>query len=173
LAQVYGIVKQHGGAINVASTPGQGTAFVIYLPLVVEAQPDAPQAAETRAAAGGSECILLVEDNEDLREALAQSLTSLGYRVLPAQDALAAIRIAAGASEPVDLVLSDLVMPGWSGVELFEALRIDHPEAKLLLMTGHPINDTRMQAMQNIEHWIQKPFALAALTEKVRMLLDR
>jgi signal transduction histidine kinase len=172
LAQVYGIVKQHGGAINVASTSDQGTSFVIYLPLV-EAQPDTDEATETLAAAGGSERILLVEDNADLREALAQSLASLGYHVLPAEDALAAVQIAADASEPIDLVLSDLVMPGWSGAELFAALRIDHPEAKLLLMTGHPINDTRMQAMQDVEHWIQKPFALAALTEKVRSLLDR
>jgi PAS domain S-box-containing protein len=172
LAQVYGIVKQHGGAINVTSTPGHGTSFIIYLPLL-EVQADAPQHMETMRAEGGSECILLVEDNDDLREALAQSLASLGYNVLAAQDAIGAIQIAAETPEPIDLVLSDLVMPGWSGAELFAALRIDHPEAKLLLMTGHPINDTRMQAMQNIEHWIQKPFALALLTEKVRSLLDQ
>jgi CheY-like chemotaxis protein len=171
LAQVYGIVKQHGGAITVASTPGQGTAFTIYLPLTAK-EPTAVDAADPAPAVGGSESILLVEDNPDLRAALAHSLGSLGYRVLPARDADAALALVRAAAEPIDLVLSDLVLPGRSGVELFAALQPLHPHAKFVIMTGHPVTEARMESLRAADTWIQKPFALESLTQKVRKLLD-
>jgi CheY-like chemotaxis protein len=172
LAQVYGIVKQHGGAISVTSVWGQGTTFTIYLPLVAsESETDEPQSFSP--ATSGDECILLVEDNADLRDALAQSLESLGYRVLSAPDATMALELASQMDGAIDLVLSDMVLPGWSGVELFRALEMAHPRAQLIVMTGHPMNDVRMESMQQVHHWIQKPFTLNSLTTKVRMLLDK
>jgi signal transduction histidine kinase len=170
LAQVYGIIKQHGGAIHVTSTVGEGTTFAIYLPLTAS-EPEPGDVPDSGPAAEGDECILLVEDNIDLRTALTQSLTSLGYRVLPASDATAALELAMQAAN-VDLVLSDLVLPGLSGNELYAAIQTTQPQARLLIMTGHPINDARMESMQQVQHWIQKPFTLNSLTAKVRMLLD-
>jgi signal transduction histidine kinase len=171
LAQVYGIVKQHGGAITVASTPGQGTAFTIYLPLT-DREARAQAAAGTAKAIGGSEQILLVEDNLDLREALTHSLASLGYRVLPAHDADTALALAETAEGSIDLVLSDLVLPSRNGIELFGALQPLHPAARLVIMTGHPITEARMESLRTADYWIQKPFALDSLTQRVRKLLD-
>ncbi len=172
LAQVYGIVKQHGGAIAVASTPGEGTTFTIYLPLIAS-EPEADAAPAPRPAASGSECILLVEDNAALREALTHSLASLGYQVLPAPDAAAAFDLARSAGRRIDLLLTDLVLPGASGLELFHTLKATHPKTKLIVMTGHPMTEERMAAMQHIAHWIEKPFALNSLAEKVRLLLSQ
>lgn len=176
LAQVYGIVKQHGGAIGVASTPGQGTTFTLYLPLAAgESERGAtPIAAQQVLAAGsGSECILLVEDNDELREALTQSLASLGYRMLTAHDAVMALDLAGKAPGGVDLVLTDLVLPGASGVELFHALQPSQPQAKLVVMTGHPMTDTRLEAMKHVAHWLEKPFAFHAVAAKVRLVLNQ
>jgi two-component system, cell cycle sensor histidine kinase and response regulator CckA len=172
LAQVYGIVKQHGGAIDVASTPGKGTTFTIYLPLTTS-EPTPAAAHESPPAANGSECILLVEDNADLREALSQSLAGLGYHVLPAQNAVSALELAGSTNREIDLVLTDLVMPGASGVELFHALQPSHPKAKLIVMTGHPMTEARMDAMKHIPHWIEKPFAFNTVAAKVRQVLNQ
>jgi signal transduction histidine kinase/ActR/RegA family two-component response regulator len=171
LAQVYGIVKQHGGAIDVASTIGQGTTFTIYLPLAPSTH-DASDPAAAVPIARGSECILLVEDNADLRHALADSLASLGYCVIPADNAATALTLAEQADRSIELVLTDLVMPGMNGVELFNALSPLHPHAQLIVMTGHPMTETRREVMRQVQHWIQKPFALNTLTAKVRQLLD-
>jgi DNA-binding NtrC family response regulator len=115
---------------------------------------------------------LLVEDNADLRHALADSLASLGYCVIPADNAATALTLAEQADRSIELVLTDLVMPGMNGVELFNALSPLHPHAQLIVMTGHPMTETRREVMRQVQHWIQKPFALNTLTAKVRQLLD-
>jgi PAS domain S-box-containing protein len=171
LAQVYGIVKQHGGAIDVTSTPGKGTVFTIYLPLAAIAA-DTDAAATAAPIARGNECILLVEDNSHLRNALADSLHSLGYHVISADNAATALALAGEGDNHIDLVLTDLVMPGMSGIELFAALKSLQPDAQMILMTGHPMTEARAKDMQHIQHWIQKPFALNTLADKVRLLLD-
>jgi PAS domain S-box-containing protein len=171
LAQVYGIIKQHGGVIDVTSTLGRGTSFSIYLPLAA-CESAAARPCASCPVTGGDECILLVEENADLRNALAQSLTSLGYRVLSTHNAATAIALADEADSAIDLVLSDLVLSGSSDAELFAALKRTHPQAQLIVMTGHPMNNVQMGTMQHVNHWIPKPFALNSLTAKVRMLLD-
>ena len=172
LAQVYGIVKQHGGAIGVATLPSQGTTFTLYLPLAAIA-PTLAAAQPVLPARGGSECILLVEDNGELREALAQSLASLGYRVLEAHDAATALDLAKKAPGGIDLVLTDLVLPDANGVELFQALEPSQPQAKVIVMTGHPITEARMDALKHIAHWIEKPFAFNTVAAKVRLVLNQ
>ena len=172
LAQVYGIVKQHGGAISVNSTTGQGTTFDMYLPLN-ESQKQAPPVVSDSETDGGNECILLIEDNIDLCVALAQSLETLGYRVLSASDGATALQLAAQPGTKIDLVLSDLVMPGSNGIELFSLLQTHQPRASLLIMTGHPMSEERAAALeQRSGHWIQKPFALNELALRVRAVLD-
>lgn len=171
LAQVFGIVKQHGGSIDVTTEVGTGTRFDIYLPLLATG-PVCAESSSGEPVGGGHECILLVEDNADLCTALTQSLGSLGYRVLPARDVATALRLAEKASMKIDLVLSDLVMPELNGTELFSEVRFQHPEARLLVMTGHPVSQAAMASIQCVPHWIQKPFTLSALSMKVRSVLD-
>lgn len=172
LAQVYGIVKQHDGAITVSSTPGQGAQFTIYLPAGHE---QAPATTHTdRPAGGGSECILLVEDNVDLCQAVGQSLETLGYKVLAAFEGATALHLAAQPNRTVDLVLSDMVMPGWNGLDLYAALLRHQPGATLLIMTGHPLSPAHVAALQDqAGHWIQKPFTLVELAGRVRLALDQ
>lgn len=173
LAQVYGIVKQHGGAINVTSTPGHGTTFDIYLPLI-DAGPSAAAVTAVAPDRRGSECILLVEDNADLCVAVAQSLETLGYHVLQAFNGTTALHLACQPGVVVDLVLSDMVMPGWNGLDLYAALRKLQPTADLLIMTGHPISPTHTAALQEMSgFWIQKPFVLSELADLVRATLDQ
>jgi CheY-like chemotaxis protein len=170
---VYGIVKQHDGAIAVTSAPEKGATFTIYLPL---AEGDSAESAAQNYAppAGGDECILLVEDNSELRVALAESLAELGYAIVAAGDASTALVLAeeaAQAKRTIDLVVTDLVLPGISGPELYAALKPLYPHAKLLVMTGHPITQIRMAELQQVEHWLQKPFVLNSLAQKVRQIL--
>ncbi len=171
LAQVYGIVKQHDGAIDVSSIPGQWTRFCVYLPLA--AAVDSIEEVKAAQPPGGrGELILLVEDNNELRMAIAESLEGMGYNVLAAPHAEAALGAVAQTRRLIDLVLTDLVMPGINGLELFAALRPAHPSAKLIVMTGHPLTEARMAILESLGSWIQKPFALNTLTYKVRLQLD-
>ncbi|MGB3218832.1 MAG: response regulator, partial [Anaerolineae bacterium] len=174
LAQVYGIVKQHDGAIDVSSKPGAGAAFTIYLPHV-----NTPALAEARGVTvatlpSGTETILLVEDNVATREAIGESLTGLGYRVFSAATGAEALALFDAQGQGIDLVLSDLVMPEMGGLELFRRLRPRPLAPKLLIMTGHaPEGSTYSELCQAGIPWLLKPFTMADLTVKLRAVLDR
>ncbi|MBK9094374.1 MAG: response regulator [Anaerolineae bacterium] len=174
LAQVYGIVKQHDGAIDVSSKPGAGAAFTIYLPHV-----NTPALAEARGVTvatlpSGTETILLVEDNVATREAIGESLAGLGYRVFSAATGAEALALFDAQGQGIDLVLSDLVMPEMGGLELFRRLRAQAPALKMLIMTGHaPEGDIYGDLRQAGIPWLQKPFAIADLAARLRTLLDR
>jgi len=139
LAQVYGIVKQHEGHVDVTTEVGTGTTFTLYLPALPAHQPEAP-AIETRAVVQGQgETILVVEDNADLRKALAGSVASLNYRVLAAADGREALEILEQHAGEVSLVLSDLVMPEMGGQALFHAMRQRGLTQPVVMLSGHPM----------------------------------
>lgn len=170
LSTVYGIVKQNGGYIWVYSEPGTGTTFKIYLPRV-QATPEPIRPAVPRDA-GGSETLLLVEDAAPLRELAQELLEAAGYGVLAAEDAKSAIRTAEDYKGYIDLLLTDVVMPGLSGAKLASQMRIAHPETKILFMSGYT-DDT-------ISHYgvldpgavlLEKPFTRTSLLNKVREVL--
>ncbi len=174
LATVYGIVTQHGGNIRVSSEPGQGTTFRIYLPRI-----DAP--AEGRAAAPsagpaahGSETIMVVEDDPGVREFVRRALRQHGYRVIVATTASECLALAADASTPWHLLLTDVVIPDLNGRLLYERLRPARPGLKVLYMSGYT---TEVIATRGVldkgVNFIQKPFSVAALGQKVRKVLDR
>jgi hypothetical protein len=124
LATVYGIVKQSGGYIWVYSEPGTGTTFKLYFPLVSEAPQAFIKPTEPKEIRGGSETILLVEDDKTVRELLVITLGNAGYTVLEAGNAEAALELAANQSAKVDLLVSDIVMPSISGSRLMTLLRL-------------------------------------------------
>jgi PAS domain S-box-containing protein len=170
LAQVYGIVGQHGGYIRVESEPGAGAEFVFYLP-ARESTPEARDILETLNSApvrGAGEVILLVEDDPAAREAMVDILRSLDYRVLPAADGRSALEILDRTTQAVDLVVSDLVVPGVGGVGLFRSLKQRNPAARIVAMTGYPLRDEDREGLDlDIVDWMQKPVNLEQLAQVV------
>ncbi|MBC7963276.1 MAG: PAS domain S-box protein [Steroidobacteraceae bacterium] len=174
LANVYGIVKQHNAYISALSRPGNGTTFKVYFPLTSE-QPNVvkPQLCINDEYQAGVETILLVEDNEMVRAMSTDLLEGLGYTVLVADHPARALEIARQATAKIDLVITDVVMPGMNGRQLFEQLTTDHPEIdKVLFMSGYTNNVIVTDGvLEEGLHFLQKPFTADAMMAKVRDLL--
>jgi len=172
LSIVYGIVKQGGGHARVLSEPGQGARFELYWPRAPQ-QPVDGDAPAASAAPRGRERILLVEDEVELRHALHTVLRNSGYAVIEAEDAAAALRTAAKKDEAIDLVLTDVVMPHMSGLELVEELSALRPDAKVLLVSGHLNHPSlRDRELPPGLAFLPKPFLPRDLTAKIREVLD-
>ncbi|MBI1726218.1 MAG: GAF domain-containing protein [Candidatus Rokubacteria bacterium] len=172
LSVVYGIVQQSGGAIAVESEPGRGSTFRIYLPR--SAAPPAPEA-EPRVPVvpRGSETILLVEDEADLRTLALELLQGQGYVVLEAGDGAEALRICDAHAGPIHLMVTDVVMPGMSGTEAAARARSRRPEIRVLYMTGYTEdNIIRYGLPRSSTRLLQKPFSPDTLTRAVRDALD-
>lgn len=158
LAQVYGIVKQHDGYINVKSTHGRGAAFNIYLPpmRVAESKYELPQPEDV--AHGSGERILVVEDDPATREGVREVLEMLNYQVMVASDGQRAQEIFERGEDHFDLVVTDLVMPGVGGMALYKYLLKNVPGIRIIMMTGYPLGEgTRELLDQGKVTWIQKP----------------
>jgi len=174
LATVYGIIKQSGGFIWVYSAPGQGTTFKIYFPCVEEAAPTAEPAKARRPTelAKGKETILVVEDEKGVRSLVCETVKSGSYKVLEAEGAEKALKIAERHTRPIHLLLTDVVMPQTDGKELAKRLSTLHPETRVLYMSGytdyavahHGITDGGTP-------FLRKPFLPDALLLKVREVL--
>ena len=172
LSTVYGIVKQSGGYVWVYSEPGRGTTFKIYLPLAEEAETALQP--ETAAAADppGLETVLLVEDEEHVRRVARQFLEIRGYSVLEAKNGDEALQLAHSHPGPIHLLLTDVVMPGMNGRELWQRLSW-RPEMRVLFMSGYPENAiVQHGTLEPGVMYLQKPFTLNALTHKVREVLN-
>lgn len=170
LATVYGIIRQSGGRIWVYSEPGKGTTFRVYLPAEKsDAEPAAGQA-EVREVVGGTETILLVEDEADLREIARVFLSRYGYRVLDASSTDAALSMARDFEGSIDLMLTDVIMPGMSGRQLADKVARLRPSMKIVYMTGY--TDDMVVHRRILEPGIavlQKPFTRQQLGAKVRV----
>jgi PAS domain S-box-containing protein len=175
LATVYGVVKQMDGAIWVRSNPGEGTTFEIYLPQVEDSEE--PAASETTrilaAAPTGTETILLVEDQDGIRDLVREFLHRKGYTILQAMDGKDALRIAGEYEQPIHLLLTDVVMPNLGGRELAPRLREMHPEMKVLFMSGYAEHSPAdSEALDGGTPVLQKPFLLDTLARNLRSVLD-
>jgi two-component system, cell cycle sensor histidine kinase and response regulator CckA len=172
LATVYGIVKQSEGYIWVYSEPGRGTTFKIFFPRVSEATETPSQPPERAEPLGGSETVLLVEDDEDLREMIGTSLRNAGYTVLETGKAQAALELVAEHRGPVHLLLSDIVMPRTSGVQLFNLLKVSLPDLKVIFMSGYATEMLgRHDPLPPEAAFIEKPFARDSLLSNIRTVL--
>jgi len=172
LATVYGIVKQSNGYIWVYSELGHGTSFKVYLPRVSEA---AAAAAETRPLLlnGGTETILLAEDASGVRAVAQEILTRLGYTVLVATDGHAALELARARTEPIHLLVTDVIMPEMSGRQLADRLKEQRPELKVLFVSGYTDDAiVRHGMLEPGIAFLQKPFTPQTLARKVREVLS-
>jgi CheY-like chemotaxis protein len=173
LATVYGIVKQSGGYIWVYSEPGHGTSFKIYLPRIEDQSATAlREPVEVAALPRGSETVLLVEDEKGVRELAREYLQMSGYSVLEAPDGQAALELASMHRGSIDLLMTDVVMPGLNGRELADRMNQIRPGIKILYMSGYADQAIGRRGILETEAaLLQKPFTLAALTSKLREIL--
>jgi len=171
LSTIHGIVEQSGGYVEAVSELGRGTTFKIYMPRVVDAQADSEKP-EAQAAMGGKETVLVVEDQAVVRRYAAAALGGYGYRVIEAENADEALLVCERESGRIDLILTDVVMPGLSGGELADRLKKRRPGIKVLFMSGYT-DDTIVHqgVLENVAEFIQKPFGPDELAVKVREML--
>ena len=174
LSVVYGIVQNADGAIRVQSAPGAGTTFRVFLPLREKVtRTSGERVAATFAAATGSETLLLVEDEDAVRRVGARMLESLGYRVLSAPHAAKALEIAEELQGRIDLLVTDVIMPGMHGRELAEVMHGKWPAIRVLFVSGYTDDMALLRQLRGSQvAFLQKPFTTAALGEAVRNALD-
>ena len=172
LATAYGIVKQSGGHIVVYSEPGQGSTFKVYFPATaISRRPQQELVANTRLARG--ETVLVVEDESDLRTMIVRALDRLNYKIIEAATAEEALELVENYPDPIHLLLTDVVMPGLRGTQLAPELVRRLPDLKVLYMSGYTDNAMFHQKLLTAgASFIQKPFTLDALEEKVGKILD-
>jgi CheY-like chemotaxis protein len=173
LGTVHGIVKQSGGSISVYSEPGRGTTFKVYLPSLREEVEIAAPRFSVMEMPGGSETILVVEDEPKLRNIVSEVLKGLGYSVLVADDGEDALEISRTHEGPIHLLATDVIMPGVGGRELASRLVQARPQLKVLFMSGYTDDSVITQGvLSNQMAFLQKPISSAALAQKVRAVLD-
>jgi len=172
LSTVYGIVKQSGGSILVYSEPGRGTTFKIYLPRVNQVA-DAPVAAPVTNGKGGDETILLVEDEDSVREVASRILRRQGYTVVEARNGVDAMRQLTEGGSEFDLIVTDIVMPEMGGLELAQRVREWTPNARILFTSGYTEDAVlRRNFLDPGAEFVEKPFTPARLAQRAREVLD-
>ena len=168
LSTVYGIVKQGGGTIFVYSEPGKGTTFKIYFPRVGGTAEQLEQFRDEAEFPGGSELILVVEDDEPLRDLTVQLLQDAGYRVIEASDAETALGLVEGSKLEIDLLLTDVIMPGKTGVHLRDQVKIIYPHLRSLFMSGYTGDLVALRGgLMPEAAFLEKPFTRSSLLKKV------
>jgi two-component system cell cycle sensor histidine kinase/response regulator CckA len=173
LATVYGIVKQNGGFVWVYSERGLGTTFKIYLPRVESLDSEVRITKPTESSPRGCETLLLVEDEESVRQASLQFLTQRGYTVLEANDGEAALRASREHPGQIHLMITDVVMPRLGGPRLAERLADERPDMKVIFVSGYAENTVLGHGKIDVTtRFLQKPFSLKALARKVREVLE-
>ncbi|MBI2835257.1 MAG: PAS domain S-box protein [Acidobacteria bacterium] len=172
LSTVYGIVKQSGGYIWVASAPGEGTAFRIQLPSI-ESVPLEPGPQESRPVTTGTETILLAEDEDGLRRIMKRALTMSGYRVLEAQNGEEAVRLAEQHHDDIPLLITDVIMPGMTGRDVADWLMPLRPEMRVLYISGYSEDAISRHGVLSAQaSFLQKPFTPQQLLQRIREMLD-
>jgi PAS domain S-box-containing protein len=174
LSTVYGIVRQSGGFITLKSERDNGTSFKLFFPRADEGQrTHGPNSGEHAQVKGGSETLLLAEDEASVRTPLKRALERLGYTVLAAANGVEAMGIARTSTEPIHMLVSDVVMPGMGGRELADNLRTIDPAIPVLFMSGHSEEAVASHgSLANGASFIAKPFAIQTMVQRIREVLD-
>jgi len=172
LASVYGIIKAHGGYIDVESKKGHGTTFSIYLPASENRVEKTAKGAEKITEGDGT--ILLVDDEEMILDVGVQLLKILGYKVIEAKGGKEAVDIYRQAKDKIDMVLLDMVMPDMGGGKAYDLMKEINPNVKVLLSSGYSIDGQATEILnRGCDGFIQKPFTMKGLSQRIREILDK
>ena len=172
LSTIYGIVKNHNGHVRVQSVPGRGSTFEVFLRRA-DGLPQAVAPSIPRETRAGKATVLLVEDNPEIRQLARETLVSIGYVVFDAADSERALAVARDHAARIDLMVSDVVMPGLSGPELARRMAALHPETRVLYISGYSDHDVTDRALRDPSvAFLQKPFTPSELTRKVNEMLS-
>jgi two-component system, cell cycle sensor histidine kinase and response regulator CckA len=172
LASVYAIIKNHGGAIEVESRLGEGTRFSVYFP-ATESQVNQSEVSPPEMVKGAG-TILLVDDEEMILQVGGEILERIGYRVLSAKGGRKAVELFEKCTQPVDLVILDMIMPEMSGAEVFYRLREINPSVKVLLSSGYSMEGQARELLKKgCIGFIQKPYSMGDLSKKVKDAMER
>jgi len=173
LAQVHGIVKQHGGYIDVQSQPSLGSTFTVYLPALLQSTRGVIEEQPSLRLNGNGKIALVVEDDVATRNALKDLLEAQQFQTLTAANGKEALEIWESQENKIELLVSDIVMPQMGGIELYQALKGKQPDLKMLLITGHPLNDEYRAALEGGKvHWLQKPFSIPEFNQAILTLYE-
>jgi two-component system cell cycle sensor histidine kinase/response regulator CckA len=173
LSIVYGIIKQHRGYINVYSEESKGTTFKVYLPLL-QSEIEQEKIQVLSELQGGSETILIAEDDDNVRQIMRDILEGYGYRVIEAEDGKEAVTLFTRNADQIKLLLFDVMMPGESGWEAYQEIRAVRPEVAILFMSGYPIDFIQAKGIPSTkENYLAKPVSPEELLRKVRAALDK
>jgi CheY-like chemotaxis protein len=174
LSTVYGIVKQHRGYVDVTSEPGRGTSFAVYLPRIEARAIPERSAPREEPRRGGRETVLFVEDEVALRDLIHRVLTNGGYTVLAAGDGQEALGLVEAHAGPIDIIVTDVIMPLMSGPELAARIRKRNPGVRLLYVSGYTSDQLRSQTELGADATLlPKPFTSDGLLRKIREVLDQ
>ncbi len=173
LASVYGIVKNHNGHIVCHSVVGEGTSFEIYLPAAENLQATEKEVVDTQELNGGTETVLLVDDEEIIRDFASQILRKVGYHVITAASGEEALKVYLGKHSAIDLIIMDLGMPGMGGYKCLREIMLKDPDAKIVVSSGYAMNDQLQQTLDaGAVGYIGKPYKMNEILNKVRSVLD-
>jgi two-component system cell cycle sensor histidine kinase/response regulator CckA len=174
LATAYGIIRQHGGFLQVFSQPGAGSTFRVYLPVSTVVAAPAAALEDAKPVNGGSETLLVVEDHEGLRQLAYETLVNLGYKVLLASDGEKAMQEFRAHRDEIDLAVLDVVLPKLSGPEIYARICEEKPDLPVVFATGYSPDIALLQkAQEKGLPLLQKPYSPRDLARKVRETLDR
>jgi CheY-like chemotaxis protein len=173
LAQAYGIMQQHEGHIDVITAMGQGTTFMLYLPSPDGTNRDVQAPRRAKLQEGKGQTVLIVEDNPTTLGALVDSLLLLNYKVIEVGNGREALNVLTDPARPIDLVLSDVVMPEMGGIALLQAMQAQQMTVPIVLLTGHPLS-SEMEDLESmgLAGWLLKPPTLAKLSQLLAQVLD-
>ncbi|MFO7891823.1 MAG: response regulator [bacterium] len=174
LASVYGILKQSNGDIEVNTKKGEGSEFIVYLPLSKRVEEDKQGNDVNIDIPQGSETILLVEDESSVRNLTAKMLEQQGYNVIQAKEGMSALSLFKKNKDKIDLLITDVIMPYLNGVDLVEKIISNHPQIKVLFISGHVDSILRKHNLQSKDFpFLQKPYTMEILGEKVRQVIEQ